>query len=111
MNHASILGRSHYPSAMRRRIRRGGRVAGAVTSVDLHRRTRSARYDAIARAAAVSLRYMRRVLQRALVRYRQHRVAVETMRALRALDDRTLHDLGYDRSQIQSIAIELSRAR
>jgi uncharacterized protein YjiS (DUF1127 family) len=33
------------------------------------------------------------------------------MRALRALDDRTLHDLGYDRSQIQSVAIELSRVR
>lgn len=111
MNPASILGPSHYPSAMRRRMRRGGLLAGGTTSYDIHRRARAARSFAIARVAAASLRYLRKVLERALVRYRQHRAAVETMRALRALDDRTLHDLGYDRSQIQSIAIELSRAR
>ncbi|HEY2817216.1 MAG TPA: DUF1127 domain-containing protein [Casimicrobiaceae bacterium] len=40
------------------------------------------------------------------VRYRQHRRALETRAALAQLDDRVLHDLGFDRSEIASIAAE-----
>ena len=105
MNQASILRTTHFPT----RARHGIRLAA--TWVETHLRARAARAYAVARMTAASLRYLRRALRRALVRYRQRRVALETMRALRALDDRTLHDLGYDRSQIQSVAIELSRAR
>ena len=106
MNQAIVFRQSPSPE-MSARIRR----AATRTSVEAHRRARAARVVTIARAARFSLAWLRNVLRRALVRYRQHRVAAETMRALRALDDRTLHDLGYDRSQIQSVAIELSRAR
>jgi uncharacterized protein YjiS (DUF1127 family) len=111
MNHASILRQSHFPSVTAGGIRRRVAALGAHTSVEIHRRARASRASAIARSVVASLRSVRRALRRALARYRQHRAAVETMRALRALDDRTLHDLGYDRSQIQSVAIELSRVR
>ena len=39
-------------------------------------------------------------------RYRQHRRAMETRAELAQLDDRVLHDLGFDRSEIASIAAE-----
>jgi len=38
--------------------------------------------------------------------YRRHRLAAETYDALRTLDDRSLHDLGFDRSELASIAAE-----
>ena len=107
MSQAMILHRSPTSPPRPARIRRAARL----TSIGIHRRARAARVFAVARAARASLSFLRKVLGRWLVIYRQNRAAAETMRALRALDDRTLHDLGYDRSQIQSIAIELSRAR
>ena len=50
-------------------------------------------------------------VRRALASYRVYRDARDTARALRGLDDRTLHDLGYHRSEIDSVAIESSVAR
>ena len=45
-------------------------------------------------------------VRQAIARYRQHRRAMETRAALAQLDDRVLHDLGFDRSEIASIAAE-----
>jgi len=39
-------------------------------------------------------------------RYRQRRQTMETRAALAQLDDRILHDLGFDRSEIASVAAE-----
>ena len=56
---------------------------------------------ALMRAAAAFAR-------RALTRYRQRRHAGAAYDALRQLDDRALHDLGLDRSEITSVAAELA---
>ena len=48
------------------------------------------------------------VVRRALKRYRQHRIASAAADELRQLDDRALHDLGLDRSEITSVAAELA---
>jgi len=45
------------------------------------------------------------------VAWRQRRQARETYRALRELDVRTLRDIGLDRSELHSIAAEVSGAR
>ena len=49
-----------------------------------------------------------RLARRALVRYRQYRDARQMYEALRQLDDRALHDLGLDRSELTSIAHEVA---
>ena len=48
------------------------------------------------------------VARRAYVRYRQHRRARAIHATLRELDDHTLRDLGLDRSEIRSVAAELT---
>ena len=50
------------------------------------------------------------IVRRALARYRQRRKARATYDALRHLDDRMLRDLGFDRSEITSVAAEASGA-
>ena len=44
--------------------------------------------------------------RRFLVRRRQRREAARTAAALRALDPRALSDLGFDRSEVDSVAAE-----
>ena len=83
----------------------------AITAVEIHRRARAARSKAVASLIARPLSYLSASLRRALARYLEYRVARETIRALHGLDDRTLHDLGYDRSEIESVALEVSAAR
>jgi GNAT superfamily N-acetyltransferase/uncharacterized protein YjiS (DUF1127 family) len=48
------------------------------------------------------------VARRARARHRQHRQAWDLYDGLQRLDDRTLRDLGLDRSEIRSVATELS---
>jgi uncharacterized protein YjiS (DUF1127 family) len=48
------------------------------------------------------------IARRAYARYRQRRQARATYDILRRLDDRTLRDLGFDRSEIRSVAAELT---
>jgi uncharacterized protein YjiS (DUF1127 family) len=46
--------------------------------------------------------------RRALAHHRQRRQAVAIYDALRQLDDHTLRDLGFDRSEIRSVAAEVT---
>ena len=48
------------------------------------------------------------IARRAYVRYRQHQKTKATRDVLGQLDNRTLRDLGFDRSEIGSIAAELT---
>jgi uncharacterized protein YjiS (DUF1127 family) len=48
------------------------------------------------------------IARRAYAHHRQRRQARAIYDALRELDDRTLHDLGFDRSEITSIAAEVT---
>ena len=87
------------------------RIARRATAGELHRNAGFARSRAIAAAIGSALVSMYAVLHSAYASYRAYRDARETMAMLRGLDDRTLHDLGYDRSQIESVAIEACIAR
>ena len=78
---------------------------------ELHDNARTARAQAIADIIAGALVSTYAALRRAYASYRAYRDARETMAMLRGLDDRTLHDLGYHRSEIESVAIEVSIAR
>jgi len=60
---------------------------------------------------AIVLRSMRaasRFAREMLVRYRQRQLARNARHALHQLDDRTLHDIGLDRTEIPSVAAELA---
>ena len=83
----------------------------SLRSTGIQRRARTARAEAFAEIIASSLASVWAALRRAYARYRTYRVARETYRALRLLDDRTLRDLGYDRSEIQSVAMEAASSR
>ena len=50
------------------------------------------------------------VASRARARYRQRQQARATYEALRQLDDRTLRDLGFDRSELRSVVAEVTGA-
>ena len=45
-------------------------------------------------------------VQREYAGYLQRRAAASMCEALRGLDDRVLHDIGLDRSEIESVAAE-----
>ena len=77
------------------------------TALDLHRKARAMRPQAIAHFLAALAALLRRVR----ARYRAYRVARETYAALRSLDDRGLRDLGLDRSEIASVATEVATLR
>jgi len=48
------------------------------------------------------------IARRAHARHRQRRQAMATHHALRQFDDRMLRDLGFDRSEIRSVAAEVT---
>lgn len=81
---------------------------------DTARRDRAAEWSRIASAASRSIGALAR---RLLAAWRRSREESATRLALRELDRRTLHDLGLDRSEIESVAAgiagdpDMSRAR
>jgi uncharacterized protein YjiS (DUF1127 family) len=81
------------------------------TARELDRLARFARAQAVAEIVAAVRASIGAALRRAWANYRTYRAARETVRALRGLDDRSLHDLGYHRSEIDSVAMEISVAR
>ena len=104
MNEAMNISPSSAMLALRRTARRP-------TPRELHSVAAFARSRAIAEVIASTLVSTYAALRRAYASYRAYRDARETMAMLRGPDDRTLHDLGYHRSQIESVAIEACIAR
>jgi uncharacterized protein YjiS (DUF1127 family) len=86
-------------------------AASVARPAELHRQARAARSRAIGDFVGACAGSLRAALRRARDRYRMYRVARDTRDALHSLDDRTLRDLGYDRSEIESVAIEVAMAR
>jgi len=82
--------------------------ASAPFAADVYARARAVRSQAMGMLVSTALARAWTLIQRTRARYRVYRAARETYRALRSLDDRTLHDLGYDRSEIASVAVEVA---
>jgi len=68
------------------------------------------------RSGAVGTRHlvagvMARGVERVLVGFAERMAARRTIAQLRALDDRTLHDIGLHRSEIASLALDVGADR
>jgi uncharacterized protein YjiS (DUF1127 family) len=81
----------------------------ATTSYDLHRAARIERAFTLAEIIAEMVWAVGAFARRAYARHRQRREASALRDTLRQLDDRMLHDLGFDRSEISSVAAEFTR--
>jgi uncharacterized protein YjiS (DUF1127 family) len=78
------------------------------TSFDLHHEARAHRAHVLGKMIKSAIRGLGAFARQAFMRYRRRRRAVAMYDMLRALDDRTLHDLGFDRSELTSVAAEYS---
>jgi len=76
------------------------------SSYALMHEARTRRAEAIGRLLCAGLRRVRGALTRAFVAYRRRRHTRAIYGALSELDDRTLRDLGFHRSEIWSVAAE-----
>jgi uncharacterized protein YjiS (DUF1127 family) len=79
------------------------------SSYELQRAARIERAFTLAEIIAEIVWKVGAFARRAYVRYRQHREASALRETLRQLDDRMLRDLGFDRSEISSVAAEFTR--
>ncbi len=77
-------------------------------SYQLHQAASAHRSLILGQAIAAAIQATVAIARRALARHRQRRQARVTYDALRQLDDRMLRDLGFDRSEITSIATEVA---
>jgi len=84
----------------------GDADVGPISTYEVHKAARAHRAALVGDIAAATARTAVAFVRRAYERYRQHREASAVGAALRELDDRTLHDLGFDRSEIGSVAME-----
>jgi uncharacterized protein YjiS (DUF1127 family) len=78
------------------------------TSYELHHAARANRSLILGDVIVATIRAVGAIARRAHARHRQHRQARATYDALRQLDDRALRDLGFDRSEITSVAAEVT---
>jgi uncharacterized protein YjiS (DUF1127 family) len=85
-------------------------ASSAARSHELQRAARLDRAFTLAEILAGMVWAVGAFARRAYVRYRQRREASALRDALRQLDDRMLRDLGFDRSEISSVAAEFTRA-
>ena len=80
------------------------------SSYALYMAARAHRAFVLGELAAVAVQAVADAAHALVQRYRRMRRASAAREALRQLDDRTLHDLGIDRSEIASIAAESAGA-
>jgi uncharacterized protein YjiS (DUF1127 family) len=78
------------------------------TSSASHQAARAYRSFTLGEIIVVAIQAVGAIARRAHARHRQRRQARAIYDALRQLDDRTLHDLGFDRSEITSVAAEVT---
>ncbi len=78
------------------------------TSYPLHQAARVHRSFTLGEIIMAAIQAIGEIARRAHARHRQRRQAKATYNALRQLDDRTLRDLGFDRSEIRSVAAALT---
>jgi hypothetical protein len=83
--------------------------AAVRSSFELHAAARSERSRQVGELIVRALRWLNGNLERYLERRRQRALERATFRALMALDNRTLRDLGMVRSELMSIAREIGR--
>ena len=77
------------------------------TSYELYLAARTHRAFVLGEIAAAIFDALASAARRLLAGYRQQRKAAAAREALHQLDDRTLHDIGLDRSEIASITAEV----
>jgi uncharacterized protein YjiS (DUF1127 family) len=80
------------------------------TSYALYHAARANRSLLIGNTFMAMLRVLGAMARRALAHHRQRRQARATYDELRRLDDRMLRDLGFDRSELASVAAEVAGA-
>ena len=80
--------------------------AGWLSTYEIDRIARARRALLLGELAVATIRAVAAFARRARSRREQHRRAAAIREALYELDDHALHDLGFDRSEIASIAAE-----
>ena len=78
------------------------------TSYELYHDARAYRSFTLGEIIVALMQAVAAIARQALARYAQHQRARSMYDALRQLDDRTLRDLGFDRSEIRSVVAELA---
>lgn len=78
------------------------------TSYELHQAARAHRAFVLGGIIVPAIRAAAAIARSAYTRHRQRRRASAIYDALHQLDDRTLHDMGFDRSEISSVAAEVA---
>jgi uncharacterized protein YjiS (DUF1127 family) len=78
------------------------------TSYGLYHAARAHRSFNLGKIIVAVMQAVAAIARQALARYAQHQRARSTYDALSQLDDRTLRDLGFDRSEIRSVVAELA---
>lgn len=79
---------------------------GALDSVQLYQLARAHRSYRLAEIFAVTVQAATDAVRRMLASWKRQRQARATYLALRTLNERTLRDLGFDRSELLSVATE-----
>ena len=79
------------------------------TNYELYHAARTHRSFTLGEIIVALMQAFAAIARHALARHRQRRRARSTYDALRQLDDRTLRDLGFHRSEIRSVAAEITR--
>jgi uncharacterized protein YjiS (DUF1127 family) len=78
------------------------------TSYQLHQAARADRSFTLGEIIVAVIQAAGAIARRAYARHRRRRQARAIYNALHQLDDRTLRDLGFDRSEIRSVAAEVT---